>query len=262
MNAFHHFSRLAALSAVTLLCAFGLASSVAQTPDARPAEKMGETELKIKQLLESRLRPGTKVDAVVRTPFMGLYEARIGTELIYTDAKVDYLFAGSVLDAKTMDNLTEERVNQLSAIKWEELPLANAFKQVNGTGKRQIAYFADPNCGYCKRFEQQALMQIKDTTIHVFLYPILSPDSTVKAKSVWCSKDKLKTWNDWMLKGQAPTASGTCENPIDANRALGERINIRATPTVLLVNGQKVPGAIPLDQLEKLVAAATTTAAK
>ena len=233
-----------------LAMAMSLLLSGAQAQD----QKMGETELKIKQILESRLRPGTKVDGVVKTPYWGLYEARIGTELIYTDPKVEFLFAGSVLDAKTMDNLTEERVNQLSAIKWDELPLANAVKQVNGTGKRQIAYFADPNCGYCKRFEQQALAQLKDTTIHIFLYPILSPDSTVKAKSVWCSKDKLKTWNDWMIKGQAPTASGNCDNPIDANKALGERMNVRATPTVFLMNGQKVPGAIPLAQLEKLVA--------
>ncbi len=216
--------------------------------------KMGETELKIKQLLESRLRPGTKVDGVIKTPYFGLYEARIGTELIYTDAKVDFLFAGSVLDAKTMENLSEERINQLSAIKWDDLPLANAIKQVNGTGKRQIAYFADPNCGYCKRFEQQALAQLKDTTIHLFIYPILSPDSTVKAKSIWCSADKLKTWNDWMLRGRAPTAAGSCDNPIEANQALGQRINVRATPTVFLMNGQKVPGAIPLAQLEKLIA--------
>ncbi len=248
-----NFSRSISLATAALLCVFGLASSVAQTPDA----KMGEVESKIKQILESRLRPGTKVDGVVKTQYFGLYEARIGTELVYTDAKVDYIFAGSVLDAKTMDNLTEERVNQLSAIKWDDLPLQNALKQVNGNGKRQVAYFADPNCGYCKRFESQALAQLKDTTVHIFIYPILSPDSTAKAKSIWCSKDKLKTWNDWMLKGQAPTASGTCDNPIDANRALGERINVRATPTVFLVNGQKVPGAIPHDQLEKLVAAAT-----
>ena len=236
------------LIASLFLCALG--GSHAQ--DA----KMGETELKIKQLLESRLRPGTKVDSVVKTPYMGLYEARIGAELIYTDPKVEYLFAGSVLDAKTMDNLTEERVNQLSAIKWDELPLQNAIKQVNGNGKRQIAYFADPNCGYCKRFEQQALAQLKDTTIHIFVYPILSPDSTAKAKSIMCSTDKLTTWNDWMIKGQAPTASGACDNPIEANQALGQRINVRATPTVFLMNGQKVPGAIPLAQLEKLVAEA------
>ncbi len=236
------------LIAGIFLCALG--GSHAQ--DA----KMGETELKIKQLLESRLRPGTKVDGVTKTPYLGLYEARIGAELIYTDAKVEYLFAGSVLDAKTMDNLTEERVNQLAAIKWDDLPLQNAIKLVNGTGKRQIAYFADPNCGYCKRFEQQALAQLKDTTIHIFVYPILSPDSTAKAKSIMCSKDKLKSWNDWMLKGQAPTASGNCDNPIEANQALGQRINVRATPTVFLMNGQKVPGAIPLAQLEKLVAEA------
>ena len=239
------------LIAIIGLCAlFGSSGVFAQ--DA----KMGEAEQKIRQLLESRLRPGTKVDSVVKTPYMGLYEARIGTEIVYTDAKVDFLFAGSVLDAKTMDNLTEERINQLSAIKWDDLPLQNAIKQVNGTGKRQIAYFADPNCGYCKRFEQQALAQLKDTTIHIFVYPILSPDSTVKAKSIMCSRDKLKTWNDWMLKGQAPTASGSCDNPIEANQALGQRINVRATPTVFLMNGQKVPGAIPLAQLEKLIAEA------
>ena len=243
-----------AMTTSRLLAVLAMAMSLLLSGAQAQDQKMGETELKIKQLLESRLRPGTKVDGVVKTPYWGLYEARIGTELIYTDPKVEFLFAGSVLDAKTMDNLTEERVNQLSAIKWDDLPLANAVKQVNGTGKRQIAYFADPNCGYCKRFEQQALAQLKDTTIHIFIYPILSPDSTVKAKSVWCSKDKLKTWNDWMIKGQAPTASGNCDNPIDANKALGERMNVRATPTVFLMNGQKVPGAIPLAQLEKLVA--------
>lgn len=243
-----------AMTTSHLLAVLAMAMSLLLSGAQAQDQKMGETELKIKQILESRLRPGTKVDGVVKTPYWGLYEARIGTELIYTDPKVEFLFAGSVLDAKTMDNLTEERVNQLSAIKWDELPLANALKLVNGTGKRQIAYFADPNCGYCKRFEQQALAQLKDTTIHIFIYPILSPDSTVKAKSVWCSKDKLKTWNDWMIKGQPPTASGNCDNPIDANRALGERMNVRATPTVFLMNGQKVPGAIPLAQLEKLVA--------
>jgi len=243
-----------AMTTSRLLAVLAMAMSLLLSGAQAQDQKMGETELRIKQILESRLRPGTKVDGVVKTPYWGLYEARIGTELIYTDPKVEFLFAGSVLDAKTMENLTEERVNQLSAIKWDELPLANALKLVNGTGKRQIAYFADPNCGYCKRFEQQALAQLKDTTIHIFIYPILSPDSTAKAKSVWCSKDRLKTWNDWMLKGQPPTASGNCDNPIDANRALGERMNVRATPTVFLMNGQKVPGAIPLAQLEKLVA--------
>ena len=219
--------------------------------------KMGETEQKIKQLLESRLRPGTKIDGVVKTPYGGMYEARIGTEIFYTDAKADYLFAGgSVFDTKTMDNLTEERVNQLSAIKWEELPLVNAIKQVNGNGRRQIAYFADPNCGFCKKFEQEALAQLKDTTIHIFVYPILKPDSTVKAKQVWCSPNRLKAWTDWMLKGRAPMASENCDNPIEANQALGRRINVQATPTTFLMNGQKVAGAIPLAQLEKLVAEA------
>lgn len=240
------------LIAGVLLCILGSAHAQDTQVDAT---ELDATELKIKHLLESR-RPGTRVDGVVRTPYMGLYEVRIGTKLIYTDATVEYLFTGYVLDAKTMVNLTKERVNQLSAIQWEDLPLQNAIKQINGAGTRQIAYFADPNCSYCKRYEKQALAQLKDTTIHIFAYPILSADSTVKAKAIWCSENKLKTWNDWMLNGQAPTGPDNCDNPIEANQALGKRINVHATPTVFLINGQKVPGAIPLERLEKLVAEA------
>lgn len=123
-------------------------------------------------------------------------------------------------------------------------------------GHRRVAYFADPNCGYCKRYQKQALAQLKDTTIHIFVYPILSADSTAKAKAIWCAKDKLKTWHDWMLNEQAPTEPGNCDNPIEANQALGKRLNVHATPAVFLINGQKVRGAIPLDRLEKLIAEA------
>ena len=219
--------------------------------------RIGGPEANIKRMMETRLKPGTVIDSVTKTPFFGLYEVRVGGEIVYTDEKVNYIFHGTVLDGKTMENLTQERIDKLSQIKFDDLPVASSIKMVNGSGKRRIAYFADPNCGYCKKFERESLAQLKDTTIYIYLYPILSPDSVVKSKAIWCSSDKLKAWNDWMVKGQAPSAPGSCETPIESVQAIGQRMRVNATPTIFLANGRRIPGAISLAQLESAIVEAS-----
>ena len=238
---------------LALLCAAGVS---AQESSKEPV-KMGGPEANIKRLMETRMRPGTTIDGVTKTPFFGLYEVRVGSEVVYTDEKVTYLFHGSVLDGKTMENLTQERIDKLSTIKFDDLPVGSAIKMVSGSGKRRIAYFADPNCGYCKKFEREALAQLKDTTVYIFVYPILSPDSVTKSKSILCSPDKLKAWTDWMMKGQMPSAPGTCDTPIEAVQAMGQKMRINATPTIFLANGRRIPGAISLAQLESAIGEAT-----
>ncbi len=227
------------------------------TPVAAPAKaapiKIGGPEANIRRIIESRLKPGVKIGDIVKTPYFGLYEVPIGSSILYTDEKVTYLLDGNVLDGKTLDNLTEERIEKLSAVKFDELPLKDALKMVNGTGKRQLAYFTDPNCPYCKQLEH-TLTQLKDTTVYVFLYPILSDDSIVKAKEVWCAEDRVKAWNDWMLRGKMVSNAGNCDNPIDSNRALGQRLRVKATPTMVLGNGLRIPGAITVAEIEKALA--------
>jgi thiol:disulfide interchange protein DsbC len=227
-----------------------LGSFVSLAPAAEPAVKLS-TESIIKRSLESRLG-GAKVDAVTKTPYLGMYEVRLGTEILYTDEKMNYIFSGNVIDARTMQNLTEQRLRDISAIKWDDLPLNGAFKTVRGNGKRVLAVFSDPNCPYCKRFEKD-LAKVDDITIYTFLYPILSQDSHDKAKSIWCSADKSKAWSDLMLSGTLPMAAG-CDTPIEKNLELGHKYRISGTPTLVFASGERVPGAIPAEQLEKLLA--------
>jgi thiol:disulfide interchange protein DsbC len=257
------FPRLAALGAAAMVLCVPLLLTASHAEDQVPnassapatesaaAVKIGP-ELNIRHQIEQRLRPGTKIDAVTKSPYLGLYEVRIGNDLLYTDEKATYIFAGSILDGKTMANLTEERVAKLTAVKFEDLPFNNAIKVVNGTGKRQIAYFSDPNCPYCKQYEK-SLTELKDTTVYVFLYAILGDDSTKKAKALWCAPDRARAWNDWMLRAQM-VAPKSCNDPIESNLELGRRMNVRATPTTILSNGEKVPGAIPIAQLQKAIA--------
>ena len=230
---------------------FALFSSVlASVQAAEPTGKL-TTETIIKRTLEGRLG-GVKIDSVTKTPYLGLYEVHIGNEIIYTDGKLSYIFSGSIIDAKTMQNLTEKRMSELNAIKWENLPQDAAFKTVRGNGKRMLAVFVDPNCPYCKRFEKD-LAKVDDITVYTFLFPILSQDSRDKAQAVWCSADRSKAWNDLMLDGKLPAAAH-CDTPIGKNLEFARKNNITGTPTLIFASGQRVPGAVSAEQLEKLLA--------
>jgi thiol:disulfide interchange protein DsbC len=201
--------------------------------------------------------PGITVESVARTPLPGIYEVFANGIILYTDEKVNYLIAeGRLVDVNTRTDLTAERLRKLQAIAFGTLPLNDSFTMVRGSGKRKVAYFADPNCGYCKRFEQE-LLNVNDITVHVFLYPILSPDSVEKARSVWCSKDRTKAWVDWMQKGVPPTAASTCDTPVEKIVQYGREKGINGTPTLIFADGSRVPGMLSAADLAKMLDAAT-----
>jgi thiol:disulfide interchange protein DsbC len=201
--------------------------------------------------------PDVLVESVAKTPLPGIYEVFANGELLYTDDNVAYLFVnGNLIDTEKKTSLTEERKSKLTAISFDQLPLSLAVKKVKGKGTRKLAYFGDPNCGYCKKFEQD-LTKINDVTIYVFLYPVLGADSVEKAKSIWCSKNKIKAWDDQLVNGIAPTAPGTCDTTaIEKILAFGKQKGISGTPTMFFIDGQRVPGAIPLEMIEQRLATA------
>ena len=203
----------------------------------------------VKKAVEAALGKDAKVESVRDAGFLGLYEVQVGGEILYTDKKASYLVLGDVVDTKSHKNLTEERKNKLAQIKFSDLPLEMAVKQVRGNGKRVFATFEDPHCGYCKKLAKE-LQGMTDVTIYTFLYPILSPDSSEKSKAIWCAQDKAKAWNDWMINGTEPTA-GKCDAPTEKVVALGRKLNIRGTPTIFFTDGSRIPGYMPAAQLEQ-----------
>ena len=205
----------------------------------------------------SKKYPEVTVESVVKTPVAGIYEVFANGQMLYADETASYIFINAnLVDTDKKSNLTEERMSKLTAIKFSDLPLNLAVKRVKGKGTRKLAYFGDPNCGYCKKFEQD-LKAINDVTIYTFLYPVLGPDSTEKAKSIWCSRDKQKAWDDQLINGVAPTAATTCDtSAIDKTLAFGRQKNITGTPTMFFIDGQRVPGAIPGEMIEQRLAAA------
>jgi thiol:disulfide interchange protein DsbC len=127
---------------------------------------------------------------------------------------------------------------------------------VYGTGSRKIAVFEDPNCGYCKRFRRETLSKLQDTTVYTFVLPILGKDSLEKAQRVFCSDNKSKVWDDWMLNNDQPLGAGNCNTPINELLALGRSMNISGTPTVFFQDGTRVDGAIMPADLHRRIALA------
>ena len=210
-------------------------------------------EASVKKAIEAKLG-GNKVTSVTKTPYLGLYEVYADGQIFYTDEKITAILAGSLIDGQSMKNVTSERMQKLTAISFSDLPLDLAFKQVRGDGKRMLASFEDPNCGYCKRLAKD-MIKLDNVTIYTFLYPILSQDSVDKSKQIWCSSDRAKAWNDWMVDGKSPSGKSDCDTAaITKNQEYGRKLNINGTPTLFFADGERIPGAVPLDKIEAKLA--------
>ncbi len=238
----HTFRSLAA----ALMMALSLSSAMAQGHEAT-----------IRKNLSERIPQIPKIEEITPTPLAGIYELRLSTnEIYYSDAAGNYLIQGNLIDTKSKRNITEERESKLSAIDFSALPLKDAITLVHGNGKRKLAVFEDPNCGYCKRFERD-LAKVDNVTVYLFLMPVLGTGSVEKSRNVWCAKDPAAAWTNLMQKDIAPAAAQCNTAAIERNLEFGRKYKITGTPTLVAQDGTRVPGAIDSAKIERLLADAS-----
>ncbi|MYM92707.1 DsbC family protein [Duganella vulcania] len=212
-----------------LMLALSLACTFAQAEDS------------VKQLIEDRL--GMKVDSVTKTDYMGLYEVYANGQLFYTDKEVSGYVVGNIIDSKSRTNVTAKRVIAM-------LPFDLAIKQVRGNGKKVLVTMEDPNCGYCRRLSKD-LALLDDVTIYTFLVPILGGDSAERSARILCAPDRAKAWKEWMADNKSPETTAGCVAPLNQMIELGHRLKVAGTPTLYFENGDRVPGAIPLSEINR-----------
>ena len=213
-------------------------------------------ETAVRAMVQDKLHGNGEIQSVRKAPWGTLYEVvvrgREGLQIYYVDERASVIISGQAIDAKSGRNLTAERERELNKVKWESLPLQWAITSKRGAGRRKIAVLSDPNCPYCKRFEED-LAKLDDITVHILPFAVLGPKSTQQAKSVWCSQDRVKAWNELMFRRVEPQAAPDCDNPIDKLAQFGRGIGANATPTWFLPNGERYSGAVPLAEVRRLL---------
>jgi thiol:disulfide interchange protein DsbC len=239
------------LSYLCLLAALIAPPALAQTPAPSTAA--------LAERLQS-LYPNTRFGEVNVTPWPGVYEVVMGANLAYVDASGQYFLFGHFFDMQLQRDLTAERKDTLARIDFASLPLADALKEVRGSGARSFAIFSDPDCPYCRRLEAE-MATLTDVTIYTFLMPIpaLHPQARAKAIAVWCAQDRIAAWHALMLRNE-PIVSRECAHPVDRNIALGERLGVNGTPTLVAADGRVLPGAASTPQIEAWLARSTAAA--
>lgn len=220
------------------------------------ARAQGSDDAQLPQLrkaLQAKF-PQMTVDSITRTPFSGLYEAVLGGEVVYVDAKAEFLMGGTLYDIRNSPprNITLETQQKVAA-KLITGAHEAAIKTVRGNGRRVLYTFEDPNCGYCRELYKE-LAKMNDITVYTFLLPVLSPDSADKSRAIWCAKDRAKAWDQMMTKGALRETPKPCEAPLEKTAQMAQRLGIRGTPALYLANGQQLGGYIPAQQIEQAFA--------
>lgn len=196
--------------------------------------------------------PGVQVENVARAPVPGLFEVYAGGRIWYVDESVNYVLQGSLADARSRRNLTEERLQRLAAVPVDSLPLDLAIKIVRGNGSRRIAVFEDPECQACRQLERE-LVRLNDITEYVFLLPLetLHPGTTRTASRIWCAGNQAEAWEWAVLQGGRLEGAEDCITPFGQIAELARKYRIAATPTMIFADGSRIAGELSADRVEQ-----------
>ena len=196
------------------------------------------------------LVPGASIDSISESVLPGFYEVVIGGQIAYVSADGRYLLQGSIYDIQGKTDVTE---SSRAVLRREALAkVADEKRIVFGPArpKHTISVFTDIDCGYCRRMHQQiAEYNELGIAVEYLFFPRagIGSESFDKAVHVWCAADPKEAMTT--AKAGRPVEAKTCDNPVEEEYALGQKIGISGTPAVIAADGTQLGGYVPPEQL-------------
>ena len=199
---------------------------------------------------------GDKPDSVAPSAIPGLYEVVVGGQVLYVSEDGRFAVQGDILDLGSRDNLTDHRRGELRGKAIKALGENNMVVfGPEGPVKHTITVFTDIDCGYCRKMHSQMADYNKEgIKIRYLWFPRegIGSESYKKAVSVWCATDRREAMTK--AKRGESIENKTCDNPVQAEYELGQKLGVRGTPSMILESGEMLPGYVPPTQLAQLLA--------
>lgn len=194
------------------------------------------------------LIPDVRVEKVSIAPAKGLWEILYTSNgkknLAYLDFSLKNIIIGQIIEIKTKNNLTRDRLIQISRVDFSAIPLENSLVLGSADAKQKIVVFSDPDCPYCRKLHDemvQVVGQQKDIAFFIKLYPLpMHKDARRKSESILCA-NSLSLLEEAYSQKKIPDPA--CNDaPVDANIALAGKLGITGTPALIFSDGSVVPG--------------------
>lgn len=224
----------------------------AANADNVPANIAANLRLSLKKSL-----PELPVDQINISPIPGIYEIISARKVFYVDSSGHYAMLGNLVDLNIKKSLTQEKVQSLMFVDWKKLPTDMAIVKIIGKGQRKIAVFTDPDCPFCKQLDADILTKQKDLMIYYFLYPLaMHANALEDSKRIICAENPEAAYIDWMVNNKTLPFKDKCKRVayLEEIKKIGSQVvDVEATPTIVLPNGQIISGLVPADYLAKLI---------
>lgn len=177
-------------------------------------------------------------------PIKGLYEFVSNGTMLYYSPENNLLFVGEIY-SKDGHSLTASRLAALKGNMASGLPLNKALKI--GNGPMKIIEFTDPECPYCQAYNKYVLAKETQLTRYIFFFPLtnLHPTAAAMAVHILCSREPQATFKKVYARETNPTDLTDCavgRKRLAEQEAVGRRLGIHSTPTLILENGERVNG--------------------
>lgn len=231
---------------------------------------LSEKDQKVLAALQ-KAYPQNRIRLARETQVKGFYEVILGEGVSYvfitadTLEKLDlinekkrdayfqhWIFGGVFYDMKNQIDLTAPMKKLAQMVDVSKLPVENAITREAGKAENTLFVFTDPRCPFCKKLEAE-LAKLENVRIHTFLTPLTSlhPDAKEVSARILCAKDKVRAFEDFMLKGKEISESAQCQTTLEANERLMTELGIKGTPTIFFENGERATGALSAEAIQK-----------
>ena len=199
----------------------------------------------------AKLMPDMAPSWVKPAPLKGLWEVAFGPHIFYISADGQYLLRGDIMNLDSRENLTRPARNKARLGAVDSLGEANMIVFRPKVTRHTVTVFTDVECGYCAKLhaEMQTYLD-KGIAVRYVAFPRAGVGSGTydTMVSVWCAADQHKAMTQ--AKAGQPVEPKSCPNPVAAQYEMGQLVGVRGTPTIVLDNGDIVPGYLPAARLE------------
>lgn len=208
-----------------------------------------DADLAAREALAARFG-GILASEIAATPIPGVYEVRVGPNLVYVSADGRYLLRGQLVDLQTQTDLTNARRNAVRAAWVAGLDESTMVVfEPPGEVAHTLTVFTDTECGYCRRFHAEIDQLLSQgVRVRYLFHPALSARSFEQAEAIWCAADRRDAMTRAKL-GRRIRATDCGESPVERHLALSRDLGIRGTPMMVTDSGGEIRGYLPPAEL-------------